>query len=129
MPGECLDTNIVIALVECEPQASGRMRLILRGYIPVTVLGELMYGIAMSARQQVNRERLERALEDIIVIPVDAATAQFYAAIRAQLKRAGRPIPDNDIWIAATAIQHELTLITRDSHVEHIEGLAVESWT
>ncbi|HEV8045487.1 MAG TPA: PIN domain-containing protein [Rubrobacter sp.] len=44
------------------------------------------------------------------------------------MRRIGRPIPENDIWIAATALQHGLVLVTRDSHFEHVEGLRVERW-
>ena len=56
---------------------------------------------------------------------VDTGTAEHYAVIFGTLKRKGRPIPTNDMWIAATAIQHGLTLFSYDHHYEAIDGLAV----
>jgi tRNA(fMet)-specific endonuclease VapC len=52
----------------------------------------------------------------------------LYGRIAQQLRRKGRPIPQNDIWIAATALQYDLTLVTRDEHFKQVEGLALETW-
>jgi tRNA(fMet)-specific endonuclease VapC len=62
-----------------------------------------------------------------VLLP-DVESARNYGAIRDELRRKGRPIPDNDIWVAAIARQHNLTLITRDTHFQEIEGLSIGSW-
>ena len=62
------------------------------------------------------------------VLPVDAGVARRYGEVRDGLRRIGRPIPENDIWIVATALGYGLVLVTRDSHFEHVEGLRVDKW-
>ena len=62
------------------------------------------------------------------ILNADENTAQFYGSIVASLYKKGKPIPINDVWIAAIALQHGLTLVTRDKHFSEIEGLIIESW-
>jgi len=62
------------------------------------------------------------------VLNADDNTANHYALIKSALLKKGKPIPENDIWIAAVAVQYELTLITRDNHFKEVEGLTMESW-
>ena len=57
-------------------------------------------------------------------LPCDFDTARLYGRIKAELRRKGKPIPENDIWIAAAAIQYGLTLVTRDRHFDFIDGLS-----
>src|SRR5688572_7767304 len=84
--------------------------------IPVIVLGEYRYGIAHS-RSRVQYEKwLTEAIADCRILRVDEATAVEYARIRGELKRAGRPIPSNDAWIAALARQHMMPVLSRDEH-------------
>ncbi len=96
--------------------------------IPVIVLGKYRYGIGQSR----NRTRYERWLAEAIgncrVLTVDEATAQRYAEIRSELKREGRPIPANDLWIAALARQHGLALPSRDRHFDFVAGLKRVAW-
>jgi tRNA(fMet)-specific endonuclease VapC len=63
-----------------------------------------------------------------VILGCNVDTARWYGRIAAQLKTIGRPIPQNDIWIAAIARQYELTMLTRDKHFENVDGLVVESW-
>jgi tRNA(fMet)-specific endonuclease VapC len=58
----------------------------------------------------------------------DEQTARQYGRISQQLRKKGRPIPQNDMWIAALALQHGLTLVTRDAHFSHIDGLLLQDW-
>jgi tRNA(fMet)-specific endonuclease VapC len=58
----------------------------------------------------------------------DGATALEYGYVKTGLKKRGKPIPENDVWIAACAFQHDLILVTRDGHFEYVEGLRFESW-
>jgi tRNA(fMet)-specific endonuclease VapC len=62
------------------------------------------------------------------VLVCDVETARHYGRVRNELRRKGRPIPENDIWIAATARQHDLILVTRDPHFDEVEGLPIEAW-
>lgn len=96
--------------------------------LPVIVLGEYRFGLSKSRE----RGRLGRLLDEfqkvVEVLSVDAMTVQPYAEIRQQLHKEGRPIPQNDTWIAALAIQHELPVLTRDDHFDGITGLRCVSW-
>jgi len=62
------------------------------------------------------------------IIPIDRKTAEIYGRIRAELQRKGKPIPENDIWIAAVAQQHQMTLITNDRHFIDIEKIKLATW-
>jgi len=63
-----------------------------------------------------------------VILGCDAETARRYGEIKFGLQQKGRPISENDIWIAAIAVQHELTLASRDGHFAEVEGLQVEVW-
>jgi tRNA(fMet)-specific endonuclease VapC len=93
----------------------------------VTV-GELRFGASKSAHQAKNNSSIDEFLHFAEVEYIDHSTAVRYGELKAFLRRAGKPIPDNDLWIAATAIEHHLVLVTRDKHFELIPGLAVETW-
>jgi predicted nucleic acid-binding protein len=95
--------------------------------ISVVVLGELLAGFRIGSRLKSNLEELQEllALPGVFVLPIESATADLYASIYEELRRAGRPIPTNDIWIAATALQHCLTLFTYDDHFSHVPQLSV----
>ncbi len=125
-----LDTNAVIGVIEEDPEAleiidTARSEPLL---ISVTVLGELYFGARKSTRVEENTHRMETFALDAIVLPCDEDTARLYGEIKDALRRKGRPIPENDIWIAAVALQHDLVLASRDSHFEHVEGLRLERW-
>jgi tRNA(fMet)-specific endonuclease VapC len=96
--------------------------------VPVIVLGEFLFGV----RQLRNRSEFEDWLVQYgglwQLLDVDADTASHYADIRLGLKHAGKPIPTNDLWIAALARQHQSAVITRDRHFDNIPGLTVMSW-
>jgi len=83
---------------------------------------------AYSSNPAFNLERVTRFAEVIVVIPCDEGTADVYARVKQTLRSKGRPIPDNDLWIAATSIQHGLRLINRDAHFEQIDELERETW-
>ena len=122
-----LDSDVVIAAFRQEPDAQKALRDAARVLIPVIVVGELLAG----ARKGGQMERETQRIEDLIaagqVLGCDLETAHHYAAVRDELRLQGRPIPENDVWIAALARQHDLTLATRDNHFAGIEGLRVES--
>jgi predicted nucleic acid-binding protein len=89
------------------------------------VLGELLGAFAAGTREAKNRGELARFLDSprVEVVPVTARTADSYALVYSGLRRKGRPIPTNDLWIAASALEHGAALLSRDAHFGQIEGL------
>jgi len=90
--------------------------------VPTVVLGELRTGFLLGDRRQRNEAELEALLDNPVVqiLPVDPETSRHYAEIVAELRKAGTPIPTNDIWIAATAARNGITVLTCDDHFERI---------
>ena len=128
MPGKyLLDTNIVIALFSGERQISERLGQA-EIFVASTVLGELYYGARKSAHRAANLAKVEQFATAIEVLSSDAVTARLYGEVKERLRTKGRPIPENDIWIAAAAIQHHLILATRDEHFAEIDNLSREKW-
>jgi tRNA(fMet)-specific endonuclease VapC len=123
-----LDTNIVIALFAKEVVVEQRLAEAEEVFVSSIVLGELYYGAQKSARVETNIARVNTFAAGSAVLVCDTATAQYYGAIKNQLRAKGHPIPENDIWIAALARQHQLTLVTRDEHFRAVDGLIVERW-
>lgn len=123
-----LDTNIVIALFARDSAVEQRLAVANEIFVPSIVIGELYYGARKSSRLTENLGRINEFVAGSAVLPCDTVTAQHYGSIKSRLRAKGRPIPENDIWIAAVAIQHQLTLAARDTHFEEIDGLQVETW-
>jgi tRNA(fMet)-specific endonuclease VapC len=128
--GFVLDSNVIVAAFEEEPQVLQQLRRTPTEqiFVPAVALGELYFGALKSRRAEANLQRLGEFAAASNVLSVDAAVARLYGEVREGLRRIGRPIPENDIWIAATALRHDLSLVTRDSHFEHVANLRVERW-
>jgi predicted nucleic acid-binding protein len=94
-------------------------------WIPLVVLAEIKAGFYGGIRARRNEVLLQEliAKETVDVLLPGRETAEQYARLFVQLKRAGTPVPDNDLWIAALALEHDLLLITRDRHFERIPQL------
>jgi len=122
-----LDTTAVIAFLRNEPRAVTLLRQMDVLYLPLISLGELYLGIERAQDRQRGERQLNELLSFINVLYPDNATAAMYGAIKAQLLNQGTPIPDNDIWIAATARQADLSLAARDKHFSYVAGLHVET--
>ena len=90
-----------------------------------TVLGELLAGFAAGTREARNREELGLFMQSprVRTVVCGETTADNYALVFAALRRKGRPIPTNDLWIAASALEHGAGLLTLDSHFAEIDGL------
>ena len=123
-----LDTNALSAFADGEMAVGDVLRMQRRAAIPVVVLGEFRYGIAGSRHKAEYEAWLEATLPAFDVLVVDEGTARAYAELRAELKRAGQPIPANDAWIAALALQHGLPVLTRDEHFDAVPGLERRDW-
>jgi tRNA(fMet)-specific endonuclease VapC len=123
-----LDTNIVIAFFAQEPVVLQTMQAVEKFFIPTVVLGELYFGARKSGRPAQNLKRIDELAATTAILGCTVATAQHYGQVKDTLRQKGHPIPENDIWIAALAIEHDLTLITRDAHFEQVDGLTVIAW-
>jgi tRNA(fMet)-specific endonuclease VapC len=123
-----LDTNVVIELFKGNKAIADKINKLKQFYISSVVLGELYIGINRVANKSKHLKKLNDFLELCTVINIDSTTAKLYGEAVAALYIKGNPIPTNDIWIAATALQHNLTLVTADNHFKQIDDLTIKSW-
>ena len=123
-----IDTNIVIALFAGEAGVQSRLAAATEVFLPSIAVGELLYGARKSSRVAENVRRVEEFAASIAVLPCDAKSAAAYGEVKASLSAKGKPIPENDVWIAAIAHQHGLTLVSRDEHFRQVDNLSVEKW-
>ena len=123
MKGAALDTNTAIDLLNGVPDTFASLKAYDLICLPATVVGELLFGAANSQNHAVNLPRFQEFISTCIFLRIDEAVAQVYSQIRLQLKKQGTPIPENDIWIAATCQAHGIRLLTRDKHFAHIPTL------
>ena len=96
--------------------------------VPITVLGELFRGAQKSGRVAANLSRVENFSTGVRILSHDMETARRYGLIQHALRLKGKPIPQNDAWIAASAMRFNLPLVTRDKHFDHVDGLMVIAW-
>jgi len=122
-----IDTNAYTAFKRGEPAIVSVLQHATDILICTTVLGELLAGFAVGSRQPLNRAELTKFIESprVKLVPSGAATADFYALVYAALRQLGKPIPTNDLWIAASCLEHGAALLTLDAHFKHVGGLRV----
>lgn len=127
MTGEivALDTNEAIAVLNDTGDAAAWVSAYPIVCLPIIVVGELRFGALNSARADTNMQRVDGLVKRCRILEVTLATTEVYCRVRLQLKREGKPIPENDVWIAALAVQHGLPLATSDAHFDHVRGLTV----
>ncbi len=97
-------------------------------FVPSIVLGEIFFGAHHSTQVAANVARVDAFVARSAVLACDENSARHYAQIKAALRAKGRPIPENDIWIAAIAQQHSLTLVSRDTHFGDVDSVTTEWW-
>lgn len=120
-----VDTNRFIDFARGAQDVVARFELADELWMSLIVLGELRGGFSAGTQSRSNEESLNKFLDRsaVRVLALDEETVDKYASINGSLRRIGRPGPSNDMWIAALAIQHDLTLYTRDLHFQHVPGL------
>ena len=123
-----LDTNALSAFVDGDAGVGEVLRRQARVAIPVIVLGEFRYGIAESRHRAAYEAWLGSHLTHFDVLAVTEETTVAYAAVRVVLRRLGRPIPANDAWIAALALQHRLPILSRDQHFDVVPDIERKDW-
>jgi len=96
-------------------------------HVSATVLGELRYGFACGGRETANLAALRAFLAEpaVVMDPVGEETAGIYGTLKKHLRQQGTPIPENDIWIGAAAVEHGLELLTDDRHFENLPQVRV----
>jgi len=126
MSGKYLvDTNVIIRLLNSNERSVELFNMADEIFIPVIVAGELYYGAKNSTKKQENTHIFIDFISQYSVVDITLPITKVYGEIKIQLKSDGFTIPENDLWIAATAMYHQYTLITFDKHFTHIHGLHV----
>ena len=125
---KALDTGIWVAYLRGDPVVRDNVGQIDRLLLPFAVLGELLLGAERSSRPEEQRAQVELLAGACELVPATAGVCGAYARVKAALMSKGRPIPENDIWIAACAIECNVTLVASDRHFREIDGLSLEEW-
>ena len=123
-----LDTNALSAAAE---EHSGVMQLLAGAQqvaLPVVVIGEYRYGINQSRYRTRYRRWLDGLIADCTVLDISEDTTRHYADVAIELKQLGKPIPTNDLWIAALCRQYGLPLLSRDRHFDVVAGIRRLNW-
>lgn len=123
-----LDTNGLSAVADGEAALEPILRTAVQVAIPVIVLGEYRYGISQSRDRKHYEQWLTESLPKFRILELDERTALSYAHVRRRLKKAGTPIPSNDVWIAALCRQHSLPIVSRDRHFDLVSGVERIQW-
>jgi predicted nucleic acid-binding protein len=120
-----IDTNAYAAFKRNDPVALEVMRSSEYIGVNTVVLGELYSGFKGGSRENRNRKELAQFLDSprVETVMIDEETSEFYAKLFWDLKRKGKPVPSNDMWVAASAMRHGLALFTFDDHFKNIDGL------
>lgn len=122
-----LDTNIFTALKNGDSQICQIVQSADTILISAIVIGELLYGYDGGTKSKQNRLQLQQFLDSprVKIISVTSDTAHFFSQVSLALKQKGKPIPTNDVWIAAQAFEHGSFVCTYDKHFHAIEGLSI----
>lgn len=123
-----LDTSVVVAHLRGIQAVTERFESFDSLFLPIVALGELLCGVRKSVRAQENLSSLQSWLRTATLLSLTEATADCYATIKNELAQADTPISENDVWIAAHAMEHGLPLATRDEHFHRVGNLIVLDW-
>ena len=123
-----LDTNTIIYFLNKDHDVTKKIHLNHDICISVITVGELYFGANKSSRKKENTVIYDTYLETMDILYIDSNIAKQYAHLKSELRKIGNPIPDNDIWIAATAIEHNLIIATRDKHLLDQVIIKTEKW-
>ena len=123
-----LDTNAVSALFVGDRALEKVLASTPRHELPTIVIGEYRYGLQRSKYRRTLHGLLEALIAESNVLAIELETTLAYAVVRERLRAKGKPLPENDVWISALAIQHDLDVVSRDAHFDHVAGLQRRSW-
>jgi len=117
------DTNIFIDLMKGDESISQKLESCNDVYISPIVLAELYFGAYRSANPEKHLIKITSAIQKCRLLTIDATTAELFVTIKLALFTKGTPIPENDIWLAASAVQHQLPLYTSNKHFAEVADL------
>jgi tRNA(fMet)-specific endonuclease VapC len=123
-----VDTNVVVAYFRGDKALQPHFAGLTPMYLPWVVLGELHFGAQRAQRRQEQLAYIRDLLTYAVVLYADQDTTEVYGQVKAELAQLGKPIPDNDLWIAAMARQYCLPLATRDAHFSAVPRLTTLAW-
>jgi len=123
-----VDTNALSAILDGEPSIARVFERADVLAIPVITLGEYRFGISQSQLRAEHEKSLQRNLPLYQILDITEETSEHYAHLRLALKRAGTPIPSNDLWIAALCRQHDFPVLSKDRHFDRVKGLRRVEW-
>ncbi|MGH8017939.1 MAG: PIN domain-containing protein [Opitutaceae bacterium] len=126
--GVLLDSSVVIAYLRGRLDLRQRVAPNESLFLPLVGLGELYKGALKSTRTAQNLQQIGALLGNVAVLNPDPSTAMKYAEIATMLERTGALIPENDMWIAAVALECDMPLATIDEHFQRVPGLTVLDW-
>jgi len=127
MPGAevAFDTTVAIAILNGREDVARWSRGFDVIWLPVPVLGEFHFGAENSGKPEENLRRVDELAARCKVLILGEATARTYSTLRLDLKRKGKPIPENDLWIAAVCVEHDIPLATTDGHFREVSSLRI----
>lgn len=120
-----LDTSVIIQAFRKDNAIVQRLDELAEVFVPIIVIGELLYGAFKSSNSKRNIEQILNFLESCTIAELNVNTAINYGKIKAELQQKGKPIPENDIWIAAVAQQYQLSVFTTDNHFQEIDAITL----
>jgi len=123
-----LDTNGLSAFFDGEPEVVKIVSDATSMHLPVIVIGEYRFGLRASRLRKQREPKLDAFIRVCTVLPVLESTTRSYAAVRRQLRRSGTPIPENDVWISALALEYGLPVLSDDQHFDAVQGVRRISW-
>lgn len=130
MSGEiALDTSVAIRFLNGDVTVVAAVLKFPQVFLPLVVVGELLFGAENSTKPLQNLARYQEFIITCLVLPLGPQTATIYAQTRRILKGKGRPIPMNDIWIAAQCLEHGWVLVSDDKDFDYVDGLMLERWS
>ena len=123
-----LDTNAVSALFAGNDALKEKLMKSHKHHLPLIVSGEYRFGLLGSSKRKLLESLLQTLEKESYLLTLDVETSELYAQIRRQLKADGTPIPENDIWIAALAMQFKLPILSQDKHFDCVQHIRRVSW-
>lgn len=123
MEGLAIDTSIAIDILNGEESIIDKVFKYYPIYLPITVVGELFFGARNSKKSEENIKKFDDFINDCFILNTTKSIAEEYSMIRIELKNIGKPIPENDLWIAAICNCYDLPLMTSDKHFKNINDL------
>jgi predicted nucleic acid-binding protein len=125
-----LDTNAYSAFFRKDNRVKGEIDKAKTVFLSVITIGELLLGFKEGYKLKENLENLSDfvSYKRVKILPVTYQTSKCYSEIKFELRREGTPIPDNDIWIAAHAMQMKATMVSYDEHFRVVQGIKLWKW-